>query len=201
LLETTGYARDFSGRIATMRPRLAAAARWLAEARNVSAARAQLDQHVSRYFLTGYALGASARVVNDPVLAFVGEDLVNAGLALQHQNGYFPERGGFDSSFQGEALVYLLRYYDHAATADMRRTIDAKLPAALRWLESRVQPTGAIQFGGNTRTGAAQERDRTGQPRRVSAVAVARAFGLARYVLADVRYESIAKTIASARQP
>jgi hypothetical protein len=201
LLETTGYARDFSARIATMRPRLAAAARWLAEARNVAAARAQLDQHVSRYFLTAYALGASARIVNDPVLAFVGEDLLNAGLALQHATGYFPERGGFDSSFQGEALVYLLRYYDHAATADMRRTIDARLQAALRWLESRVQATGVIQFAGNTRTGAAQERDRTGQPRRVSAVAVARAFGLARYVLADARYESIAKTIASARQP
>jgi hypothetical protein len=201
LLETSGYARDFSGRISTMRPRLASAARWLADAKNVAAAKAQNDQFTSRYFLTGYALGAAARVVGEPGLAYAGEDLIRAGLALQNAGGFFPERGGFDVSFQGEALVYLLRYHDHVATADMRRTIEPAATRALSWLESRVNATGVIQVANNTRSGFAQERDRTGQVRRISAVAVSRAFGLARFVLGDARHEAIAKNVAAARQP
>jgi hypothetical protein len=201
LLETSGYARDFSGRIATMRPQLSKAARWLAEPKQLSAAKAQNDQFTSRYFLFGYALGATARVVGEPQLAYAGEEQVRAGLALQHQSGYFPERGGFDVSFHGEALVYLLRYFDHAATADMRRTLEAPLRRALGWLETRIQPTGVIAAAGNTRSGLNQERDRTGQPRRISAVAVARALGLARFALNEAKYETIAKNVAVARQP
>jgi hypothetical protein len=201
LLETSGYARDFSGRISTMRPRLATAARWLADTRNIAAAKAQNDQLTSRYFLTGYALGATARVVGEPALAYAGEDLVRAGLALQNTGGYFPERGGFDVSFQGEALVYLLRYHDHAATTDMRRAIEPATKRALVWLESRVNATGVVQIANNTRSGFGQERDRTGQFRRVSAVAVSRAFGLARFVLGDARHEALAKSVATAKQP
>ncbi len=201
LLETTGYARDVAPRIAALRPRLLSAARWLAEARNIAAAKAQNDQFSSRYFLVGYALAASARLTDDSLLAYVGEDLIRAGLALQHQSGYFPERVGFDVSFQGEALVYLLRYYDHAAAAEMRRSLQPRLTSALGWLESRTLPTGVIQVAGNTRSGFGQERDRTGQYRRVSAVAVARALGLARFVLGEARYEALAKTVANARQP
>jgi hypothetical protein len=201
LLETSGYARDYAGRIATMRPQLAKAARWLAEPKQLSGAKAQNDQFVSRHFLVGYALGATARVVGEPALAYAAEDAVRAGLALQHQSGYFPERGGFDVSFHGEALVYLLRYFDHAATADMRRSLDAPVRRALSWLETRVQPTGVIAVAGNTRSGFGQERDRTGQPRRISAVAVSRAFGLARFAMNEAKYEALARSVAQARQP
>jgi hypothetical protein len=201
LLETSGYARDFSGRISTMRPRLAAAARWLADPKNSTPAKTQNDLFVSRYFLTGYALGATSRVVGEPALAYAGEDFIRNGLALQNAAGYFPERGGFDVSFQGEALVYLLRYHDHVATADMRRAIEPVVKRALGWLETRVNSTGVVQIANNTRAGFGQERDRTGQVRRVSAVAVARAFGLARFVLGDARYEALAKSVSTARQP
>lgn len=201
LLETTGYARNFSTRIATLRPALERAARWLADERNAQAAASQNAVYVSRLILTGYALGAAGRVLSDPDLAIAGEDFVRAGLARQHANGYFPERGGFDASFQAEALVYLLRYYDHAATADMRRDSEPAIRRALKWLESRVTPRGVVQVAGNTRSGFGQERDRTGQYRRVSAVAVSRAFGLARHVLGDSRFEGIARSVATAKQP
>ncbi len=201
LLETTGYARDFSGRIGFIKPKLQSAARWLADRQNIDAARAQQDAHSSRYLLTGYALAASGRVLADPALALAGEDMVSVGLSKQHPSGYFPERGGFDVSFQAEALVYLLRFHDHAATAETRRNIEPALRSALAWLESRTNATGVIQIAGNTRSGFGQERDRTGQPRRVSAVAVSRAFGLARFVLNEAKYEALARTVANARQP
>ena len=201
LLETSGYARNFSSRITAIRPNLERAARWLADAQNMKAATPQLDGYASRFMVTGYALAATGRVVSEPGLAIAGEDMIRDALKRQHKTGYFIERGGFDASFQAEALVYLLRYFDHAATADMRRDIEPAIRRALGWLESRVSARGVVQIAGNTRTGFGQERDRTGQYRRVSAVAVSRAFGLARHVLGDSKFESLARVVATARQP
>ncbi len=201
LLETTGYARGYTARINALRPKLERAAHWLADNSHPAAVLAQQDAYSSRHFLTGYALAASGRYLGDSTLALVGEDMIHKGLKRQHATGYFQERGGYDASFQAEALVYLLRYYDHAATADMQRAVEPALRRALGWLESRVSPRGVITIAGNTRTGAAQERDRTGAPRRVSAVAVSRAFGLARHVLGDSKFEALARAVATARQP
>jgi hypothetical protein len=201
LLETTGYARSYTARINALRPKLERAAHWLADNSHPAAVLAQQDAYSSRHFLTGYALAASGRYLGDSTLALVGEDTIQKGLKRQHTTGYFQERGGYDASFQAEALVYLLRYYDHAATAEMQRAVEPALRLALGWLESRVSPRGVITITGNTRTGAAQERDRTGAPRRVSAVAVSRAFGLARHVLGDSKFETLARAVATARQP
>jgi hypothetical protein len=201
LLETTGHARTFTARIDLLRPQLERAALWLSEATNARAAQAQHDANASRHILTGYALAATARVVANPALSLAGETWIKSGINRLDASGFFPEAGGFDVSFQAEALVYLLRYYDHAATATMRRDIEAPLRRALMWLESRVSPTGIVQIAGNTRSGKTQERDRTGQPRRVSAVAVSRAFGLARTVLGDSKYEAVARAVATAKQP
>ena len=201
LLETSGYARNYAQRIEKIRPKLVRAALWLADANRVKSASTQHDKYSSRYMLTGYALGVTARVMSNPALALAGEDIVRTGLSKLHASGYFPEAGGFDVSFQAEALVYLLRYYDHAATADMRRDIEPPIRLALSWLQSRVATNGVVQATGNTRSGSAKERDRTGQFRRVSAVAVSRAFGLAGAVLGDNKYDGLARAVASARQP
>ncbi len=197
LLETTGYARDFSGRIGTLRTALARSARWLADPKNFDANRSSYDNFTSRYFLTGYALAASGRLLGEANLALAGEDMVRVGLSKQNPAGYFPERGGFDVTFQAESLVYLLRFYDHAASAEARSTTEPIIRKGLTWLESRTQPNGTVLATGNTRSG--QERDRTGQTRRVSTVAVARALGLARHVFGDDRLDALARSVATAR--
>ena len=201
LLETTGHGQPFSARIEAIRPRLHSAATWLANPTHMQAATAQQDAYSSRYMLTGYALGATARLSGDAALAGAGEALIRRGLARQHASGYFSERGGFDASFQAEALVYLLRYFDHAASAELRRSSEAALRLALDWLASRVSASGIVQTAGNTRGSASLERDRTGQPRRISGVAVSRAFGLGRTVLGASKFEALAKSVAAARQP
>lgn len=200
LLESTGYARNYAQRIEAIRARLQRAALWLADGNRSKASAAQYDRYTSRYLLTGYALGATARVTGNPALAAAGEDMMRTGLSKLHASGYFPESAGFDVSFQAEAMVYGLRYYDHAATAEMRREMEAPMRRALGWLQSRVGANGVVQTSGNTRSGSGKERDRTGQFRRVSAVAVSRAFGLAGAVLGDNKYEALARAVASARQ-
>ena len=201
LLDATGYARSFSPRIDPLRAKLERAALWLANADNARAAAEQHELHSSRYALTGYALAAAARITGNAALAQAGETMVRTALTKLSGSGYFPELKGFDVSFQAEALVYLLRFYDHAATAEMRREMEAPMRRALAWLESRVSPAGVVQVAGNTRSGRNLERDRTGQFRRVSAVAVSRAFGLARTVLSDSKFESLARAVAMAKQP
>ena len=201
LLETTGHGEPFASRIQSIRPRLQNAAAWLAVAQNTPAISAKLDTYSSRYFVTGYALAATGRLTGDNALASAGEETIRRGIARQHATGYFYELTGFDASFQAEALVYLLRYFDHAATAAMRRSSEPAIRLALDWLASRVSPRGIVQTTGNTRSGAGQERDRTGQPRRISGVAVSRAFGLGKTVLGDSKYEALAKLVAAARQP
>ena len=201
LLDATGHGQAFSARIQSIRPRLHNAAMWLADARNSPAVVAKLDAYGSRYFVTGYALAATGRLMGDDALASAGEETIRRGIARQHASGYFYELGGFDASFQAEALVYLLRYFDHAATAPMRRSTEPAIRLALDWLASRVSARGIVQTSGNTRSGIGKERDRTGQPRRISAVAVSRAFGLGRVVLGTSKYEALAKSVATARQP
>ncbi len=201
LLETTEHEQAFAARIQSIRPRLHNAAAWLAVERNTPAITAKLDAYSSRYFVTGYALAATGRLMADNALASAGEEIIRRGLGRQHASGYFYELGGFDASFQAEALVYLLRYFDHAATASMRRSTEPAIRLALDWLASRVSARGIVQTSGNTRSGIGQERDRTGQPRRISAVAVSRAFGLGRIVLGTSKYEALAKSVATARQP
>jgi hypothetical protein len=201
LLEATGHAQPFAARIQAIRPRLQNAAAWLAASRSTPAISAQLDAYGSRYFVTGYALAATGRLVGDNALASAGEETIRRGISRQHATGYFYELGGFDASFQAEALVYVLRFFDHAATAEMRRSTEPAIRRALDWLASRVSARGIVQTTGNTRSGAGQERDRTGQPRRVSGVAVSRALGLGRTVLDASKYEALAKSVAAARQP
>lgn len=201
LLDATGYGQPFSARIQAIRPRLQNAATWLATARNAPAISAKLDAYGSRYFVTGYALAATARITGDNALASAGEETIRRGIARQHATGYFYELGGFDASFHAEALVYLLRHFDHAATADMRRSSEPAIRLALDWLASRVSPRGIVQTAGNTRSGVGQERDRTGQTRRISGVAVSRAFGLGSTVLGASKFEALAKSVAAARQP
>ncbi|MEO7254910.1 MAG: hypothetical protein ABIZ64_11835 [Casimicrobium sp.] len=201
LLEATGHGQPFAARIQSIRPRLHNAATWLADSRNAPAISAKLDAYGSRYFVTGYALAATGRLTGDNALASAGEETIRRGIGRQHASGYFYELGGFDASFQAEALVYLLRFFDHAATADMRRGIEPSIRLALDWLASRVSARGIVQTTGNTRSGIGKERDRTGQPRRVSGVAVSRAFGLGRVVLGTSKYEALAKSVATARQP
>lgn len=201
LLESTGYARDFAGRVGSLRVALVRSARWLADPKNLDANRSGHDTLVSRYFVTGYALSASGRLLSDTPLALAGEDMVRVGLSKQNAAGFFPERGGFDVSFQAESLVYLLRFFDHAASTEARRSSEVAIRRGLDWLESRTQASGIVQTAGNTRSGAGQERDRTGQARRVSAVAVARALGLAKHVFGDAKFEVLARNVANARQP
>ncbi|MBL8311911.1 MAG: hypothetical protein JNL19_15935 [Burkholderiales bacterium] len=200
LLESTGYGRSFSGRIGALRSPLERAARWLADSRNAQVAAEAQAAHASRLLLTGYALSAAGHVLGVAEFTQAGDASVTQALQRQHTSGYFYERGGFDASYHAEGLVYLLRYYDHAAGADSQRHAAPALQRGLDWLATRVNARGVVQVAGNTRTGANQERDRTGAPRRISAVAIARAFGLAGHVLAAPRYEPLARAVISARQ-
>ena len=90
---------------------------------------AKQDAYSSRHFLTGYALAASGRYLGDSTLALVGEDMIS-----QASNGstrrVLSGARRLRREFPAEALVYLLRYYDHGR----RPTCNAVEPALRRAL-------------------------------------------------------------------
>ncbi len=200
LLEAAGQAAAFQARLSSQRSQLARAALWLERIPAAELSREQLETHSSRQVVLGYALAMAGRVVDAASVARAGERRLLEAMQAQQPNGVLPERGGFDVHYQAEALVYLLRGIDHAVTAGVRRELEGRILRALGWLETRIGRDGSIQTAGSTRTGSHPERDRTGQPRRVSLAPVVRAFGLARYVFAEPRYEALARRIATARQ-
>lgn len=201
LLERAGLAAPFVSRIDALRPRLIRSAAWLVRASIDDSAVAQLQGFASRRVVLGYALAMTGRVTEDAALARAGEAHLREALAEQHPSGYLVERGGYDVSFHAEAVVYLLRFLDHAASASARRDLEPQVSRAVQWLASRVGRDGVMQVAGSTRVVGGVERDRTGQPRRLSTVAVVRALGLARYVFGEARYEALARSVANARQP
>ncbi|MFN3629754.1 MAG: hypothetical protein ACK4XK_06795 [Casimicrobiaceae bacterium] len=201
LIDAAGLSPPFAERIAAIRGRLERTARWLVRAASDDAAFAQLEGYTSRRVVLGYALAIAGRVLGAGELAQAGEAQLRQALKAQHASGYLVERGGFDVSFQAEALVYLLRYLDHAATAAARRELEPHVRRGVTWLEGRINRDGFINNLGSTRTTGTAERDRTGQPRRVSVAAVVRAFGLTQHVLGEPRYERLARTVATTRQP
>lgn len=201
LLQSSGASRGFESRLGALMAPLGRAAQWLASNASSQIASPQYDGFVSRYFLTGYALGQSGRLLGAAELSDIGEQFVLQGMQRQLPSGVFPEKGGFDASFQSEGLVYLLRYVDHVATDASRAAATRAASTGMAWLNSRVSPQGVVATASNTRTAAGKERDRTGQPRRISAVAVSRSFGLAHFVLREPKYEKSARLIATVRQP
>lgn len=201
LIDAAGLSPPFAERIAALRGRLERTGQWLVRAASDDTAWSQLEGYASRRIVLGYALVMAGRVLGAAELSQAGEAQLREALKGQHASGYFPERGGFDVSFQAEALVYLLRYLDHAATAADRREFEPRVRRGVAWLEGRINRDGFINTVGSTRTTGSAERDRTGQPRRVSVAAVVRAFGLARHVLGEPRYERLARTVATTRQP
>ncbi|MCS6996375.1 MAG: hypothetical protein NZ533_05365 [Casimicrobiaceae bacterium] len=201
LVEAAGASETLAARWSALRPRLARAASWLERAAEDDAMASEFELFTSRRIVVGYALAMSGRVLETAQLVRSGERHLREALRRQHEAGYFLERGGFDVGFQAEALVYLLRFYDQVASAEARRQFERPIVRALAWLESRVDARGVVLVAGSTRSAGNLERDRTGQPRRVSPAALIRAFGLARYVLGEPRYEALARAIANARQP
>lgn len=97
------------------------------------------------YYGLGVALGSNT--AKD-----VGMQFAQQAMELQHADGYYREGGGYDSSYQGVALLqgyYLLAKLQPDTSEYL--LLRQSLLKGERWLSSRILSTGEVSSEGNSR--------------------------------------------------
>jgi hypothetical protein len=141
--------------------------------------------YTHRRFLVASALGLTAVLTGDRLLARHARQALELGLRAQRSDGVFPELGGFDSSYQARGIVYGEHYL--AWVPDAPSALGRAIARGLAWERSRILPSGEVSTVGNTRANGVMY-DHNG-PKLVVYPMVANAlawWGLAHRIAADV---------------
>jgi hypothetical protein len=166
-------------------PRLHRAARWMVSGGVWNAGLASDAPYTHRRFLVASAIGLTAVLTGDRLLARRAREALELGLGAQRSDGVFPELGGFDSSYQARGIVYAEHYLAWVPHAP--RSLGSAIARGLAWERTRILPSGEVSIAGNTRANGVMY-DHNG-PKRVVYPMVATAlgwWGLARHHPADV---------------
>lgn len=105
----------------------------------------------NRLFFDALAYTALGSWLDDSVALRLGVEFSERALALQRPEGWFVEGDGWDSSYQGVALIRGWRIWHLLADSEHAEVLGAALDRGTRWYASRVLPTGEISTQGNTR--------------------------------------------------
>ncbi len=178
--------RPLLGEVNSFVPRLHRAASWMASRGVWRAGLAGDAPYTHRRFLVASALGLTAVLTGDRLLARRAREALELGLTAQLSDGVFPELGGFDSSYQARGIVYAehyLAWVPHALSS-----LAPAIARGLAWERTRILASGEVMIVGNTRANGVMV-DHNG-PKRVVYPMVAEAlawWGLARQIAPDVR--------------
>ena len=167
-------------------PRLHLAARWMASRSVWSAGLTSDAPYTHRRFLVASALGLTAVLTGDRLLARRAREALELGLGAQRSDGVFPELGGFDSSYQARGIAYAEHYLAWVPNAP--RSLGRAVTRGLAWERTRVSSSGKVSMSGNTRANGIM-RDHNG-PKLVVYPMVADAlawWGLACHNLTDLK--------------
>lgn len=162
LLKASPYAEQYASTIEWMKPRILNAAHWMTEPAVEERGKRSNAPYAHRRFLVAAALGEAGVLGNDSNLVEKSKSYIHEGIEMQDPSGYNPEKGGYDSSYDAVGLFYAERYYDLVADSETKAALQKMLEKGYAWLASRILPDGTINPVGNTRTGADQEKSRTG---------------------------------------
>lgn len=91
---------------------------------------------------------------NDAKLQSVAKGLFERILARQTTDGTFPEKKGFDSSYQTVSLEYLIRYASMLPEGDWKNTVSKGITKGIEKELTVIRADGTIDTSSNTRTGA-----------------------------------------------
>jgi hypothetical protein len=198
LLQASGQGQTHASTAGPLRSSLLTCARWMTSPVNEKpAAKQRIYGH--RRFLLGCALLQTARLHGDSHLRDAARAMVRDGLALQRQDGAFPEKGGHDSSYHAVSLIYLQRYGWLEEDAGLRRDCDAAARRGVQWLRGRIDENGRVNVQGNTRTGQQQEVGRSGVIKQVNFPEVACALMMHAYRSGDESAAEMARKVLRER--
>lgn len=198
VLEASEYKERYAGRIAAMKPKLLASARWMAAPPDEAKWKKHNAPYAHRRFLVAAALGQTGVLCGDAALVKKSEEYGRDGLALQDAAGFFPEKGGWDSSYNAVGLFYAERYYVLVAGEMLRREMYPVLARGIAWQKSCVNKDGTVSIEGNTRVNALPEKGRNGTPKKIATGSVFRALAYWAQIAGDETYKDLAYQVAEA---
>jgi len=149
LLESSSLAPRYAAQIQALLPRYRANLLWLSQPQQVQEMFDVDSIATNRILADAKALLLGDRLASVPEARNAGERLLSAALAAQSPEGYFPEHGGPDTSYNAVSCLHLAEITLFVDDPRLR-------PALSRceaWELSRVESDGRVSETGNTRTG------------------------------------------------
>lgn len=149
-----GAARDS---VQALRPQVARALDWMLAREDLL--RAYDAAAPNRLLFDAQALATVGRWLGREDALEAARRFVRAALALQRADGVFTEQGGYDSSYQGVALLRALGTWFALPPEDSTRALLWEgIARGTEWQASRIMASGAISLDGNTRVYPGGER-------------------------------------------
>ncbi len=196
LLVRSPFAQKYRPKVEAFKPGIRAAARWMMRERNEIAGKKANAPYTHRRYLVAAALGEAGVLCNDHPMIAASKRYIREGLDLQAREGYNPEKGGHDVSYNAVGLLYAMRYDTIVADEAMRAELRPMLERAMAWLATRVLPDGQLDPTGNTRTGLGQEKNRAGKVKNMSYGSVYRVLEYWSQISGDEAYHRLGERVA-----
>jgi hypothetical protein len=141
----------FKVRAEALVPRLLKSARWMMASDDLAKFFRRAG-NTNQLFSAALALHEASLLGRDAALAAAAREKMVFILARQTPDGTFPEKGGFDASYQSLSLEFLARYALSLAASRERETALAALRRGVARLVRIIRTDGTIDTRSNTRT-------------------------------------------------
>jgi hypothetical protein len=175
-------------------PHVGAAAEWLRQPAILEPGKRHDQPYTHRKWMLAAALGEAAQLTGNERLA--GAAFAAEGIALQHDDGENPEKGGFDVSCQMVDALNGASYYSTLkcqTSADLMSRVRRMIERTCRWEMHRILATGEIDVTGSTRM--LKEPARSGAIERTNYKEVVEAFSFTAAITGDSGYVEAAERL------
>lgn len=188
---------EFNTRVDRMIPQLVAAARWMLRPGVLEVGKRHDSPYTHRKWILAAALAIASQLGGDAKLAAGAREFARAGIALQHEDGLNPEKGGFDVSYQMVDALNGSRYYstlDCEHDAELMSFVRRMIVLTCQWEMKRISPDGDIDVAGSTRM--LTESGRDGAIKHVNYKEIVQTFVSLSKITGDASYYEIARKLA-----
>jgi len=192
--------KELEPRVQKMIPQVDAAGEWLLRPEVIGPGRDHDAPFTHRRWILAGVLGDVGQLANDPKLTAAAVEFAKAGLALQHDDGENPERGGFDVSYQMVDALQGSRYYTslHCTdNAELMAQIRVMLAKTCQWEMKHLLPDGSVDVAGSTRM--LKETGRGGEIKHTNYKEVIQTFTYTSMITGDPQYLQVAKKMAASQ--
>jgi len=174
------------------------AAQWYVSSGEFEKQDKKCNEFTHRCFLNASALGETAALTGDRQLADLAEQSAQKGLQRQFNEGFFPEKNGFDINYNAASMMFLSRYYMICPNHNVKLMIKNALRKAGEREAQVVSSNGELSFADSTRTGIDQKHNGAGK-KGFDTKGIINAFVFAYGITGKQEFESIAQNIATYR--